>query len=111
MTLDAALPLPLVVFPEPCPYRDAALAALAHAGVDYRIAVVCPSSGGVHAAVQAGLGVTPMPRSRIDGAVAIVPDSMGLPTLPDVEFALFGTASPAELADELCEAVQRDLVG
>jgi DNA-binding transcriptional LysR family regulator len=110
MARDATLPLPLVVFPEPCPYRDAALAALAHAGVDYRIAVVCPSSGGVHAAVQAGLGVTPMPRSRIDGTVAIV-QAMELPTLPDVEFALFGTASPAELADELSEAVQRDLVG
>lgn len=109
MTTDRALPAPLVVFPEPCPYRDAALAALAHAGIDYRIAVVCPSSGGVHAAVQAGLGITPMPKSRIDGSLAIVQDSLGLPALPAVEFALFGTASPAELVDELCEAVQRDL--
>lgn len=109
MTIDRALPAPLVVFPEPCPYRDAALAALAHAGIDYRIAVVCPSSGGVHAAVQAGLGITPMPKSRIDGSLAIVQDSLGLPALPAVEFALFGTTSPAELVDELCEAVQRDL--
>lgn len=109
VTIDRALPAPLVVFPEPCPYRDAALAALAHAGIDYRIAVVCPSGGGVHAAVQAGLGITPMPKSRIDGSLAIVQDSLGLPALPAVEFALFGTASPAELVDELCEAVQRDL--
>lgn len=109
MTIDRALPLRLVVFPEPCPYRDAALAALAHAGLDYRIAVVCPSSGGVHAAVQAGLGISPMPKSRIDGSLTIVQDSLGLPALPAVEFALFGTASPAELVDELGEAVQRDL--
>jgi DNA-binding transcriptional LysR family regulator len=109
MTIDRTLPLPLVVFPEPCPYRDAALAALAHAGVDCRIAVVCPSSGGVHAAVQAGLGITPMPKSRIDASLAIVQDSLGLPALPAVEFALFGTGSPAELVDELSEAVQRDL--
>ena len=109
MTIDRASPVPLVVFPEPCPSRDAALAALAHAGIDYRIAVVCPSSGGVHAAVQAGLGITPMPKSRIDGSLAIVQDSVGLPALPAVEFALFGTASPAELVDEFCEAVQRDL--
>jgi DNA-binding transcriptional LysR family regulator len=109
MMIDRALPLPLVVFPEPCPYREAALAALAHAGVDCRIAVVCPSSGGVHAAVQAGLGITPMPKSRIDGSLAIVQDSLELPALPDVEFALFGTASPTTLVDELCEAAQRDL--
>jgi DNA-binding transcriptional LysR family regulator len=109
MTIDRTLPLPLVVFPEPCPYRDAALAALAHAGVDCRIAVVCPSNGGVHAAVQAGLGITPMPKSRIDASLAIVQDSLGLPALPAVEFALFGTGSPAELVDELSEAVQRDL--
>jgi DNA-binding transcriptional LysR family regulator len=110
MTIDASLPVPLVVFPEPCPYRDAALAALAHAGVDYRIAVVCPSSGGVHAAVQAGLGVTPMPKSRIDGSVAAMEgDSAQLPALPAVEFALFATGGPSALADELCEAIQRDV--
>lgn len=108
LTIDPALPLPLAVFPEPCPYREAALAALAHAGVDYRIAVVCPSSGGVHAAVQAGLGVTPMPKSRLDDALSTVPDSSGLPALPDVEFALFGAAGPAPLVDELCEAARRD---
>lgn len=109
LTIDRALPLPLAVFPEPCPYREAALAALAHAGIDYRIAVVCPSSGGVHAAVQAGLGVTPMPESRLDGSLAAVADSAGLPTLPEVEFALFGTHRPPPLIDELCEAARRDL--
>lgn len=108
LTIDPALPLPLAVFPEPCPYREAALAALAHAGFEYRIAVVCPSSGGVHAAVQAGLGVTPMPKSRVDETLAVVHDSAGLPALPEVEFALFGAASPAPLVDELCEAARRD---
>jgi len=109
LAIDTALPLPLAVFPEPCPYREAALAALAHAGVDYRIAVVCPSSGGLHAAVQAGLGVTPMPRSRVDGALGIVAESARLPTLPEVEFALFGAPNPTPLVDELCEAARRDL--
>ncbi len=109
LTIDAALPLPLAVFPEPCPYRDAALAALAHAGIDYRIDVVCPSSAGVHAAVQAGLGVTPMPKSRVDGTLAIMEERWGLPPLPHVEFALFGAANPGALVDELCEAAQRDL--
>ncbi|WP_206952740.1 LysR family transcriptional regulator [Trinickia acidisoli] len=109
LTIDLTLPLPLAVFPEPCPYREAALAALAQAGIDYRIAVVCPSSGGVHAAVQAGLGITPMPKSRVDGVLAIAGDSAGLPALPDVEFALFGAPSSTALADELCEAARRDL--
>lgn len=110
LTIDPSLPLPLAVFPEPCPYREAALAALAHAGVGYRISVVCPSSGGVHAAVQAGLGITPMPKSRLDDSLSIIPDSTGLPALPDVEFALFGAPSPTPLVDELCEAARRDWV-
>ncbi|CAB3651031.1 LysR family transcriptional regulator [Trinickia soli] len=107
--INLGLPLPLAVFPEPCPYRDAALAALAHAGVDFRVTVVCPGSAGVHAAVQAGLGVAPMPKSRVDGSLAIVGEAAGLPALPEVEFALFGAASPAALVDELCEAARRDL--
>lgn len=109
LAIDRALPLPLAVFPEPCPYRESALAALAHADIDYRITVVCPSVSGLYSAVQAGLGITPVPKSLVDDTLAIVGDRIGLPALPDVEFALFGAPNPAPLVDELCEAARRDL--
>jgi DNA-binding transcriptional LysR family regulator len=108
MSVDLSLPLPLAVFPEPCPYREAALAALAHAGIDSRIALVCSSSGGVLAAVRAGLAVTPMLASRLESGLQTLADAR-LPTLPNVEFTLFGASPVTALVEELCSEAQRDL--
>lgn len=109
MNVDASLPVPLAVFPEPCPYREAALAALAHAGIESRIAIVGPSFGGMLAAVRAGLAVSPMLAGRLgSGLRALGPDSR-LPALPHVEFTLFGGSPVTTLVEELCSEVQRDL--
>jgi DNA-binding transcriptional LysR family regulator len=84
-------PVPLALFPEPCPYREAALAALARGGVEYRIALVGSSVAGLRAAAQAGFAVTP---------------DAGLPVLPDVEFTMFASgASSPKIADELAGAI------
>ena len=56
---DAVAPLPLAVFAEPCPYREAALAALATITRPWRIAVVSPSVAGLRAAAAAALAVSP----------------------------------------------------
>lgn len=109
MNVDVSLPLPLAVFPEPCPYREAALAALAHAGIDSRIALVCPSSGGVLAAVRAGLAIAPMLASRLDSGLQALGADSRLPALPSVEFTLFGGSPITALVEELCGAAQRDL--
>ncbi|MFD1969465.1 LysR substrate-binding domain-containing protein [Trinickia caryophylli] len=111
LAVDAALPVPLAVFPEPCPYREAALAALAQAGVESRIAVVCASSNGLVAAVRAGLAIAPMPASRIEAGLRSVEPPSGLPALPDVEFALFGgtSANANALVEELSAEAKRDL--
>ncbi|MCC8941235.1 LysR family transcriptional regulator [Bradyrhizobium sp. Arg68] len=62
---DATAPLSLALFPEPCPYRDAALAVLAASGRETRIAVVSPSVGGLRAAAAAEIAVTPLYRSLL----------------------------------------------
>lgn len=49
--------VPLVTFGEGCFYRPTSEAILAAAGLDHRVAFSAPSSAGVVAAVQAGLGV------------------------------------------------------
>lgn len=108
LSVDSSAPLPLAVFPEPCPYREAALAALAHAGVANRIAVVCPSSGGLLAAVRAGLAVAPMLASRLDGGLRALKTDARLPALPEVEFTLFGTTNTNALIEELCAEARRD---
>lgn len=96
--------LPMACFPDPCPYRDAALAALARAGRPADIVCVSPSLAGVKAAARAGLGVTPLPRSALGDALRELGRADGLPRLPAVEFLVaHHPASPgaAELAQAL----------
>jgi DNA-binding transcriptional LysR family regulator len=98
--------VPLALLPEPCPYREAALAALARVGRDYRIALVCPSGAGLCAAAQAGFAVTPIVQSQLThGLQAVSPDA-GLPALPDVEFTMYAApGASTRVADELGNAI------
>lgn len=85
-SLDADAPIPLAVFPEPCPYRDAALAALASKNCKWRIASVSPSLGSLTTMAAAGLAVTPLNSSSIPPNLRSAEASEQLPPLPDVEF-------------------------
>lgn len=105
-------PLPLALFPEPCPYRDAALAALAAAGREWRIAVVSPSVAGLRAAAAAALAVTPLNRSLLTPQLRALASEVEMPELPEVEFMVFsrphgGPAELGDLANEIVDAVKR----
>lgn len=105
-SLTPGAPVPLALLPEPCPYREAALAALARAGVHYRIALVCASGAGLCAAAQAGFAVTPMVQSQLVHGLQVIAPDAGLPALPDVEFTMFAAAiASARVADELGNAI------
>jgi DNA-binding transcriptional LysR family regulator len=81
-------PLPLAVFPEPCPYRDAALRGLAAAQRRWHIACTSSSLAGVRAAAMAGIAVTPLPRHALLPGLRIVGKKERLPELPRVDFVL-----------------------
>lgn len=103
-------PLPLAFFPEPCPYREAAMAALALAGRAHRIAMVCSSTGALAAAAHAGFAATVIPASWLDTGLHRIKADQGLPELPNVEFMLIERAeakSPllSELADTIIAKV------
>lgn len=78
--------LPIAFFPEPCPFREAAIAVLAMNQQPWRIAYVSPSVSGVRAAALAGLAVTPLPRSALGNGLRELGPADGLPELPDAEF-------------------------
>lgn len=65
-------PLPLVMAPQPCVYRAAALEALERAGREWRQTLTSPSHAGTLAAVRAGLGLTVLPRPMIPPALSAV---------------------------------------
>jgi DNA-binding transcriptional LysR family regulator len=85
---DAEVPtvLPLAFFPEPCPYREAALRALAGSTRQWHIACTSSSLAGVRAACMAGLAVTPLPKHAIRPGLRVLGKTDNLPVLPEVEF-------------------------
>ncbi|WP_027189153.1 LysR substrate-binding domain-containing protein [Paucidesulfovibrio longus] len=103
-------PLPLAVFHQGCPYRRAAESALDAAGIPWRAAFSTPSLSGALAAVRAGLGVAPVPRSLAAPDCRLLKEDEELPALVDVDVTLHccrgGAGSPAAalLADLLAEA-------
>ena len=80
--------LPLAFFPDPCPYREAALRALAGSQKQWRIVSTSSSVSGVRAAAMAGLAVTPLARQSIRPGLRIVAKKDKMPKLPHVEFVL-----------------------
>ncbi|USW93602.1 LysR family transcriptional regulator [Pseudomonas proteolytica] len=82
-------PLPLALFPEPCPYREVALSRLAQAGIAQRMAMACTSYAALQAAALAGFAIAPMARSQVCRGLVELGAEYGLPALPDAEFRLF----------------------
>jgi DNA-binding transcriptional LysR family regulator len=80
-------PLPLAFFPEPCPYREAALRALASTQRQWHIG--CTSSSlAVRAIATAGIAVTPLPIHAITPGLRILGKKDKLPSLPQVDYVL-----------------------
>jgi DNA-binding transcriptional LysR family regulator len=81
-------PLPLAFFPEPCPYREAALRTLASTRREWRIACTSSSLAGVRAMATAGIAVTPLPLHAMTPGLRGLGRTSKLPTLPEVDIVL-----------------------
>lgn len=80
--------LPLAFFPEPCPYREAALRALAGSPKRWRIVSLSSSVAGIRAAALAGLAVTPLPLQSVRPGLRVLGKAEKMPKLPEVQFVL-----------------------
>lgn len=95
-------PLPLAIYEPGCPFRAAAVEALARAGRAYRIAYTSVSFAGVHAAVDAGLAVTVMLRNSVRPGQRILDARDGFPPLGEAGIVLLrASPEPAPLVDQL----------
>jgi DNA-binding transcriptional LysR family regulator len=104
--VDRLQPIPLAFFPEPCPYRAAAIAALKGARMRWRLACTSPSAAGLYAAANFGFGVTPLLRSQLDQGLKDVGKELGLPPLPTADFAMWSTRKARSAAvKNLAEAI------
>jgi DNA-binding transcriptional LysR family regulator len=86
--VDVPSVLPLAFFPEPCPYREAALRALAGSRRQWRIIFTSSSVAGIRAVVMAGLAITPLPLSMTKSGLRVLDQKDRMPKLPDVEYVL-----------------------
>ncbi len=80
--------LPLVLFENPCPFRDIVLESLERRGEAWRVAYTSPSLPGLLAAVRAGLGITAQTTLSAAPDLRAFAETERLPRLPEVEIAL-----------------------
>lgn len=78
----------LVVFPEGCAYRRAALAVLEQCGKPWHIAYTSASYENIRRAVSAGLGIGILPRSAVGDQHVVLDERLSFPALPMVHLAM-----------------------
>ncbi|UHC17883.1 LysR family transcriptional regulator [Methylobacterium currus] len=87
-TFDADVEIPLVIFPNGCCYRAAALAALNGASKRSYNAYTSASYENIKGAISAGLGIGILPQSAIASNHHILDVHDGFPPLPDIELVM-----------------------
>lgn len=103
--------VPLVCSPEPCVYRKRAIDALEAVGRKWRVAYTSTSLAGSQSAVNAGLGITVLPRAMVPAYLTPITDDPDLPPLYDTEIALIEapglSATARRLAQHIVAALER----
>ncbi len=83
----ANTPIPLVLSPQPCVYRRAAIDALERIGRSWRLVFSSTSYTSTLAAVKAGMGITVMPSTMIPNELTEI-EKKYVPKLPDTHVSL-----------------------
>ncbi|MCJ2072594.1 LysR substrate-binding domain-containing protein [Methylobacterium sp. J-030] len=105
-------PLPFAAFAPPCTFRSAAVAALDHDGLPWRLVFTSPSLSGLWAAAEGGLGITARTAVGLPKTLSVLdPAATGLPALPCAPLTLHqaeADLSPAvaRLTDILLETIR-----
>jgi len=97
--------IPLVVSPEPCVYRKRATDALDAMGRKWRVAYTSTSLAGSQSAVNAGLGITVLPREMVPPYLTAITDDAALPLLYDTEIALIEAPGLSSTAHRLAQHI------
>jgi DNA-binding transcriptional LysR family regulator len=82
-------PVPLIVFSRGCLYREQVSQRLTAVNRAWRVAYTSPNPAGIWAAVEAGLGVAALPRNTLPATFKVWSEAEGLPSLPEIELALY----------------------
>ena len=98
-------PIPLVVFPQGCVYRNRAIHALESAGRRWRIAYESPNIHGLQAALEGGLGIGLLAERCMTPGMQSCDELLPLPT--PSELALHLNPSAGAAARELARVIRQ----
>jgi len=102
--------VPLVTFGTDCFYRTIGEPTLDAAGIDYRIALTIPTTTGVVASLEDGLGIALLPEHRMNHRLAIWSRSDELPELPMVHALVrVAPANRSESVQRLADLLETEL--
>lgn len=100
-------PLPLILAPSPCVYRQKALDALNDHGMNWRVVFSSPSFTGILAAVKGALGIAVMPLNMVPDGLVILED---LPQMASAEMALLIKQNPSLAVKALADYVSNHMI-
>lgn len=100
-TNDPNQTIPLVLSPQPCVYRTRAIKALENAKRKWRIVLTSPSYASQVAAVQAGMGITVLPKNMIPNSIDIIWPNKTVPKLDDTHISLLKHRSDNPVVNNL----------
>ncbi|MBD8235846.1 LysR substrate-binding domain-containing protein [Pseudomonas fluorescens] len=86
-------PLQLCLHPAPCAYRTAAISSLKDCGREWVEVLSATSIYGIQLAVESGLGISVLGTSAITSNMTVIDNLAGLPTLQEIEIAIYGSTS------------------
>ena len=86
--LEVSDSVPLALKPDPCQFRDEALAALQRVSRPWTSSYTGNSVPSIQAAVLAGLGVSVLGAHSVQNGMRVIQDE--LPVLPSIDIMLFG---------------------
>ena len=105
MKLDGERPVPLALFPAPCPWRQLAQERLQRAGRLWTVALQSNGLSGIVTAVEAGLAISIFAQSGLSPRLRALGPAQGLPALPDFEYVVRRNAKPSLAADRLRDVI------
>lgn len=105
-------PLPLVLYPESCPYRARGVAALAGSGRQWQVVYTSQSPTGIRIAVEERGAVTITSRGTVPAHWRILTPEQGFPALPPAELQLYMAAGqPPRAVATLAALLEGALAG
>jgi DNA-binding transcriptional LysR family regulator len=96
-------PLPLIVFPQGCLYRNRAIHALEAAGRTWHIAYTSPNFSSIQAAISVGLGVSILPDTAIVAEHRVLGSKDGFPPIDNTEVVLLTATNGGPAARGVAE--------